>query len=100
MLIKSVIFFIYLLFLINFLLSVLLIKFSYIKTIIKFVILLKIILIKDFLNKTDFLIFFNNNNVLFNIKLIIIILITKDVKINVLFLYINEKITLLILIIK
>ena len=75
-------------------------KLFYIKTIIKFVILFKIILMEDFLNKINFLIFFNNNNVFFNIKLIIIILIIKNVKINALLLYINKKIILLTLIIK
>ena len=55
---------------------------------------------KDFLNKINFLVFFNNNNILFNIKLTIIILIIKNVKINILFLYINKKITLLTLVIK
>ena len=75
-------------------------KFFYIKIIIKSVILFKIILIKDFLNKTDLLTFFNNNNILFNIELTTIILIIKNVKINILFLYINEKIILLTLIIK
>ena len=75
-------------------------KFFYIKTIIKFVILFKVILMKDFSNKINLLIFFNNNNVLFNIKSIIIILIIENVKINALFLYINKKIMLLTLIIK
>ena len=75
-------------------------KFSYIKTIIEFVILFKIVSVKDFLNKINFLISFNNNNVFFSIKLIIIIIIIKDVKMNALFLYINKKIILLILIIK
>ena len=75
-------------------------KFFYIKIIIKSVTLFKIILIEDFLNKINFLTFFNNNNVFFNIELTIIILITKNIKINTLFLYINEKITLLTLIIK
>ena len=55
---------------------------------------------KDFLNKINFLIFFNNNNVLFNIELIIIILIIENMRINALFLYINKKITLLILVTK
>ena len=55
---------------------------------------------KDFLNKINFLIFSNNNNVLFNIKLIIIILIIENIKINVLLLHINKKIILLILVIK
>ena len=79
---------------------VLLIKLFYIKIIIKSIISLKIISMKDLLNKTDFLILFNNNNVFLNIKLITIILIIKNVKMNILLLYINKKITLLILIIK
>ena len=98
--VKLIIFFIYLLFLINSLLFILLIKFFYIKTIVKSVILLKIVSVKDFLNKTDFLVFFNNNNIFFNIESIIITLIIKDIKINTLFLHINKKIILLILIIK
>ena len=75
-------------------------KFFYIKTIIESVILLKVISIKDFLNKINFLTSFNNNNVFFNIKLTIIILIIENIKINALFLYINKKIILLILITK
>ena len=98
MLIKSVIFSIYLLFLINFSLFILLIKFFYIKIITESVTLFKIISIKDFSNKTNFLTLFNNNNVFFNIKLIIIVLIIKNMKINILFLYINKKIILLILV--
>ena len=98
--VKSATFFIYLLFLINLSLSVLLMKLFYIKTIIKFVISSKVISIEDFLNKTNFLIFFNNDNVLFSTELIIIILIIEDVKMNILLLYINKKIMLLILIIK
>ena len=78
---------------------ILLIKFFYIKIIIKSVILLKVVLIKDFSNKINFLTLFNNNNIFLNIKLIIIILIIKNIKINTLLLYINKKITLLILII-
>ena len=100
LLIKLIISFICLLFLINSLLFILLMKFSYIKIIIKFITLFKIISMKDFLNKINFLIFFNNENVFFNIELIIIILITENIKINALFLYINKKIILLILIIK
>ena len=79
---------------------ILLIKFFYIKTIIKSVILFKIILMEDFLNKINFLTFFNNDNVFFNIKLIIIVLIIENMKMNTLFLYINKKIMLLTLIIK
>ena len=75
-------------------------KFFYIKTIIKFVILLKVISVENLSDKINFLIFFNNNNVFFSIKLIIIILITENIRINVLFLYINKKITLLTLIMK
>ena len=75
-------------------------KFFYIKTVIKSVILLKIVLIKDFSNKINPLILFNNNNIFFNIKLIIITLIIKNIKMNTLLLYINKKIILLILIIK
>ena len=75
-------------------------KLFYIKIIIEFIILSKIILIKNLSDKTDLLILFNNNNIFSNIKLIIIILIIENVKINTLFLYINKKITLLILIIK
>ena len=75
-------------------------KFSYIKTIIKFVISSKVILIEDFLNKINFLIFSDDDNVFFNIKLIIIILIIENIRMNALFLYINKKIILLILIIK
>ena len=75
-------------------------KLSYIKTIIKFVILFKVVSVENLLNKINFLVFFDNNNVFFNIKLIIIILIIENMRINVLFLYINKKIMLLILIIK
>ena len=75
-------------------------KFFYIKTITESVMSLKIILMKDLLNKINFLIFFNNNNVLFSIKLTIITLIIKNIKMNILFLYINKKIILLTLIIK
>ena len=98
MLIKSVIFFIYLLFLINSLLFILLINFFYIKIITESVILFKIISVKDFSDKTNLLTLFNNNNVFFNIKLIIIALIIKNIKINILFLYINKEIILLILV--
>ena len=100
LLIKLTIFSVYLSFLTNLLLFILLIKFFYIKTIIESAILFKIILIKDFLDEIDSLTFSNNNNVFFNIELIIIILTIKNVKINVLFLYINKKIILLILIVK
>ena len=55
---------------------------------------------KDFLNEINFLIFFNNNNVFFNTELTIITLIIENIKINALFLYINKKIILLILITK
>ena len=75
-------------------------KFFYIKIIIKFIILFKVISVENLLNKINFLIFFNNNNIFFNIKLIIIILVIENVKINILFLYINKKIILLILITK
>ena len=96
--IKLIIFFIYLLFLTNFSLFILLIKFSYIKTIIKFIMLFKIILVKDFSNKINPLILSDNNNIFLSIKLIIIILIIENVRINALFLHINKKIILLTLI--
>ena len=73
-------------------------KLFYIKIIIKSVTSFKIILIENFSNEVNFLILFNNNNVLFNIKSIIIVLMIEDIKMNVLFLYINEKIMLLILV--